>query len=242
MLSRGSNGRFGPGGHTAGRHAPRAAGRGLRHGRRPARSRASPAGRPSTHRARGERAVAARGALAALGRRPRRLLASPLRRGRCAGGVKERAADLPFIVVSGTVGEAELVEVMRAGAADYVLQGSLSRLAAAIRREVADAEARQVRREQSVGYVWFDSEPGRGTTFDICLPRVDAAEEPAAAPAAAPSLPRGAGTLLIVKTKPGSAPCSRSCSSRRDTPCWPPTIPRSRCAWPRRTPVRSTCW
>jgi PAS domain S-box-containing protein len=62
--------------------------------------------------------------------------------------VKERAPDLPFIVVSGSVGDAALVAAMRAGASDYVLKGNLSRLAAAIRRELADAEQNRARRSE----------------------------------------------------------------------------------------------
>ena len=61
--------------------------------------------------------------------------------------VKESAPDLPLIVVSGSVGEEDLVAVMRAGASDYVLKDNLSRLAAAIRRELAEAEANRLRRE-----------------------------------------------------------------------------------------------
>jgi CheY-like chemotaxis protein len=57
--------------------------------------------------------------------------------------------------------------------------------------------------KQSGGYVWVDSEPGRGTTFEICLPRADAAEEAPAPPPAASPLPRGAGTLLIVEDEAG---------------------------------------
>lgn len=55
--------------------------------------------------------------------------------------VEERAPDLPVIVVSGSVGDEALVEAMRAGASDYVLEDNLSRLASAIRRELRDAEA-----------------------------------------------------------------------------------------------------
>jgi hypothetical protein len=61
--------------------------------------------------------------------------------------VKERAPDLPVIVVSGSVGDEALVAAMRAGASDYVLKDNLSRLAAAIRRELRDAEASRQRRE-----------------------------------------------------------------------------------------------
>jgi diguanylate cyclase (GGDEF)-like protein/PAS domain S-box-containing protein len=54
--------------------------------------------------------------------------------------------DLPFIVVSGTVGEATAVEMMRAGAHDYVMKDNLPRLVAAVRREVREAQSRATRR------------------------------------------------------------------------------------------------
>jgi PAS domain S-box-containing protein len=59
--------------------------------------------------------------------------------------VKERKLDLPFIVVSGTIGEETAVEAMRAGAHDYLMKNSLKRLVPAIERELREA---QVRRER----------------------------------------------------------------------------------------------
>jgi two-component system, cell cycle sensor histidine kinase and response regulator CckA len=56
--------------------------------------------------------------------------------------VKELGIDLPFIIVSGTVGEDHAVEAMRAGAHDYVLKERLSRLPAAVDREIAAHQAR----------------------------------------------------------------------------------------------------
>jgi PAS domain S-box-containing protein len=54
--------------------------------------------------------------------------------------------DLPFIVVSGTIGEDTAVAMMKAGAHDYVMKGNLTRLAPAVRRELGDAEVRRKRR------------------------------------------------------------------------------------------------
>jgi two-component system cell cycle sensor histidine kinase/response regulator CckA len=59
---------------------------------------------------------------------------------------RESDPDLPFIVVSGTIGEQRAVEMMRAGAADYLLKNSLARLPAAVEREVREAENRRERR------------------------------------------------------------------------------------------------
>jgi len=50
--------------------------------------------------------------------------------------------DIPFILVSGMVGEEMAVAVMKAGANDYVMKHNLSRLAPALLRELRDARAR----------------------------------------------------------------------------------------------------
>ena len=54
--------------------------------------------------------------------------------------------DLPFIIVSGTVGEETAIEAMRAGAHDYVLKDKLARLAPAVERELREHAARDARR------------------------------------------------------------------------------------------------
>jgi PAS domain S-box-containing protein len=60
--------------------------------------------------------------------------------------VRRHSADLPFIVLSGTVGEDTAVEVMRSGANDYLLKGHLTRLVPAITRELRDSRLRAERR------------------------------------------------------------------------------------------------
>jgi signal transduction histidine kinase len=62
-----------------------------------------------------------------------------------AGGPPE-LADLPFIIVSGTIGEETAVEAMRAGARDYILKDRLGRLAPAVERELREAGNRRQRR------------------------------------------------------------------------------------------------
>jgi len=57
--------------------------------------------------------------------------------------VRRHNASLPFIVVSGKVGEDVAAEAMRAGAQDYVLKSNLQRLLPAVRREIAEAEMRR---------------------------------------------------------------------------------------------------
>ena len=60
--------------------------------------------------------------------------------------VRKQSADVPFIVVSGTIGEETAVEVMRSGANDYLLKGNLTRLGPAVRRELQAGRARADRR------------------------------------------------------------------------------------------------
>jgi PAS domain S-box-containing protein len=54
--------------------------------------------------------------------------------------------DVPFILVSGQVGEEAAAELMRAGANDFVLKGRLARLVPAVQRELRDANERRQRR------------------------------------------------------------------------------------------------
>jgi signal transduction histidine kinase len=58
------------------------------------------------------------------------------------GIVKERKVDLPFIIVSGTIGEETAVEAIRAGAHDFMVKGKFARLVPAVERELRDAALR----------------------------------------------------------------------------------------------------
>jgi PAS domain S-box-containing protein len=60
--------------------------------------------------------------------------------------LKESGQDLPFIVVSGTVGEENAVEALREGAHDFVVKQQYARLVPAVRRELREAEGRRRRR------------------------------------------------------------------------------------------------
>jgi PAS domain S-box-containing protein len=55
-------------------------------------------------------------------------------------------ADLPFIIVSGQIGEQVAVEAMKAGAQDYLMKNNLARLNTAIERELREAEGHKERR------------------------------------------------------------------------------------------------
>jgi signal transduction histidine kinase len=60
--------------------------------------------------------------------------------------LKSVAVDVPFILISGTVGEEAAVGAMRSGAHDYVLKQSLARLCPAIERELREATLRADKR------------------------------------------------------------------------------------------------
>ncbi len=70
---------------------------------------------------------------------------------------RKQCPDTPFILISGTIGEAAAIESLKAGATDYLLKQKPERLASAVKRAVEeatertklrDAEAELVRREQ----------------------------------------------------------------------------------------------
>jgi len=56
--------------------------------------------------------------------------------------LRKSGNDLPFIVVSGEIGEETAVEIMRSGAHDYLMKSNLNRLAEALRREIREARGR----------------------------------------------------------------------------------------------------
>ena len=63
--------------------------------------------------------------------------------------LQESGQDLPFLVISGALGEDAAVAAMRAGAHDYLMSGKLARLGVAIERELREAELRAAHREAS---------------------------------------------------------------------------------------------
>jgi PAS domain S-box-containing protein len=61
--------------------------------------------------------------------------------------LQEMGLDIPFIVVSGTIGEDIAVSMMKAGAHDYLMKDKLARLGPAVERELEEAQTRQTRRQ-----------------------------------------------------------------------------------------------
>jgi len=64
--------------------------------------------------------------------------------------VQQSGLDIPFIVISGTIGERLAVDMMKAGAHDYLLKGNLIRLPEVVRREMRDVQIRAERRQAEV--------------------------------------------------------------------------------------------
>ena len=61
--------------------------------------------------------------------------------------------DLPFLIVSGTIGEEVVVEAMRAGADDYIMKDKLGRLIPALQRALESAATRRRQREAEAALI-----------------------------------------------------------------------------------------
>ncbi|HWN94043.1 MAG TPA: response regulator [Methylomirabilota bacterium] len=61
--------------------------------------------------------------------------------------VRAKNPDIPFILISGTLGEEQAVECLKLGATDYILKHRLARLGLAIRRAWREAQARAAQRQ-----------------------------------------------------------------------------------------------
>ena len=68
---------------------------------------------------------------------------------------REQAPDVPFVFVSGTIGEDRAVEAMRRGATDYVSKDRLDRLVPVVRRALQEAQERAGRRRAEL---WRDGQ------------------------------------------------------------------------------------
>lgn len=61
--------------------------------------------------------------------------------------LKEKGLDIPFVLISGTIGEEAAVSIMKAGASDYLMKGNLSRLGEVIKRELEEAKNRKEKKQ-----------------------------------------------------------------------------------------------
>ena len=60
---------------------------------------------------------------------------------------RELRPDLPFIFVSGTIGEENAVAALRSGATDYILKTNLQRFPSAVRRAISEAQEKRARKQ-----------------------------------------------------------------------------------------------
>ncbi len=61
--------------------------------------------------------------------------------------LQESGQDIPFIVISGGIGEDLAVQIMKSGAHDYLMKGNLKRLVPVVEREVREARERTKHRK-----------------------------------------------------------------------------------------------
>ncbi len=81
--------------------------------------------------------------------------------------LKSTGLDIPFLIVSGSIGEDVAVEVMKSGASDYLMKDNVKRLIPSVRRELREAEARRQRRRAEEAL--RDSEARKAAIFDAAL-------------------------------------------------------------------------
>ncbi len=61
--------------------------------------------------------------------------------------LKETGQDLPFLIVSGSIGEELAVAAMKSGVHDYIMKNNMARLLPAVERELREAKNRRARRQ-----------------------------------------------------------------------------------------------
>jgi hypothetical protein len=81
--------------------------------------------------------------------------------------VRARGADLPFVILSGTIGEEAAVEALKGGARDVVLKTNLPRLGPVVDRELQEAANR--RRHRQAEQALRDSEARKSAILESAL-------------------------------------------------------------------------
>jgi diguanylate cyclase (GGDEF)-like protein len=76
----------------------------------------------------------------------------------------DKGLELPFVIVSGQIGEDAAVDAMKAGANDYVMKDNLKRLVPAIQREIHDAQVRREHLQSEAELIAKDEESRRRHT------------------------------------------------------------------------------
>ncbi len=67
--------------------------------------------------------------------------------------LQESKLEIPFIIVSGTIGEEHAVESMKAGATDYVLKDNLNRIGPVVSRALREVQERVERKQAEAQFV-----------------------------------------------------------------------------------------
>jgi PAS domain S-box-containing protein len=70
---------------------------------------------------------------------------------------QQKDLDIPFIIVSGVVGEALAVEMVKAGAHNYVMKDQLGRLVPAVRQELRSVQERRLRKQAEISAAYIAS-------------------------------------------------------------------------------------
>jgi PAS domain S-box-containing protein len=81
--------------------------------------------------------------------------------------LKSTGLDIPFFIISGSIGEDLAVDVMKFGASDYLMKGNVKRLIPSVKRELREAEVR--RQRQRAVEALHDSEARKAAIFDSAL-------------------------------------------------------------------------
>ncbi|MGH7855111.1 MAG: ATP-binding protein [Candidatus Binatia bacterium] len=75
--------------------------------------------------------------------------------------------DIPFFIISGSIGEDLAVDFMKSGASDYLMKGNVKRLIPSVQRELRDAEVRRKRHQAEEAL--HDSEARKAAIVDAAL-------------------------------------------------------------------------
>ncbi len=91
--------------------------------------------------------------------------------------VQASGLDVPFIIVSGSIGEDIAVSAMRTGAHDYIMKDNLTRLVPAINRELREAETRRAHKkaQEVINHLaYHDSLTGLSNrhVIEVCINRL----------------------------------------------------------------------
>ena len=70
---------------------------------------------------------------------------------------QQSGLDIPFIIVSGAIGEDRAVELVKSGAHDYVMKDNLSRLVPAVQHELQAVQTRRIRKQTETATAYLAS-------------------------------------------------------------------------------------